>query len=192
MELALSSFELPLVEVFRAGVVLVGARQVGKTTLARLIGGRRKGPSTAFDLEDPTDLARLADPMLALRALRGLVIIDEVQRRPDLFPVLRVLADRPRTPARFLILVECLVRVPMKHSSRGSPSFTGTPPSFMVRKATMGSRITSCLLPNPPPIYGLTTRTRPHGISRASPTMRRQMCGIWVEDTTTMCSMSSM
>ena len=62
------------------------------------------GPTTAFDLEDPADLARLADPMLALRPLRGLVVLDEIQRRPDLFPVLRVLADRPRTPARFLVL----------------------------------------------------------------------------------------
>jgi predicted AAA+ superfamily ATPase len=85
-------------------VAIVGARQVGKTTLARDIARSRKGPSRLFDLEDPTDLARMEDPMLALRGLRGLVIIDEVQRKPDLFPVLRVLADRPRLPARFLIL----------------------------------------------------------------------------------------
>ena len=57
-----------------------------------------------FDLEDPTSLARLDEPMTALRPLKGLVVIDEIQRRPDLFPVLRVLADRRNVPARFLIL----------------------------------------------------------------------------------------
>ena len=85
-------------------VAILGPRQVGKTTLAATIGQAWKGPVTSFDLEDPGDVARLADPMLALRPLRGLVILDEVQRRPELFPVLRVLADRPRTPARFLVL----------------------------------------------------------------------------------------
>jgi predicted AAA+ superfamily ATPase len=57
-----------------------------------------------FDLEDPRDLARLQEPTLTLEPLRGLVVLDEVQRRPDLFAVLRVLADRPGPPARFLIL----------------------------------------------------------------------------------------
>lgn len=59
---------------------------------------------TFFDLEDPRSLARLDAPMLALEPLRGVVVIDEVQRRPDLLPLLRVLPDRPRTPARFLLL----------------------------------------------------------------------------------------
>jgi predicted AAA+ superfamily ATPase len=85
-------------------VVLVGARQVGKSTLARSVAERLGGPATFFDLENPRDLARLEEPMLALESLRGLVVLDEVQRRPDLFPVLRVLADRPRRPARFLVL----------------------------------------------------------------------------------------
>jgi predicted AAA+ superfamily ATPase len=85
-------------------VALLGARQVGKTTLARQIMGRREGPATRFDLEDPDDLARLDEPKLALAHLDGLVVIDEVQRRPDLFPVLRVLVDRPSSSARFLIL----------------------------------------------------------------------------------------
>jgi uncharacterized protein len=85
-------------------VGILGARQVGKTTLARELVAGRPEPATFFDLEDPSDLARLAEPMLALRDLRGLVVIDEVQRRPDLFPVLRVLADRPERPARFLVL----------------------------------------------------------------------------------------
>ena len=84
-------------------VALLGARQVGKTTLARRVAADFAGPTVFFDLEDPRDLARLSDPMLALADLRGLVILDEVQRRPELFPVLRVLADRPRG-ARFLAL----------------------------------------------------------------------------------------
>ena len=74
-------------------VGLLGARQVGKTTLARDFAARRDAPAAFFDLEDPADLARLAEPMVALRPTRGLVVIDEVQRRPDLFPALRVLAD---------------------------------------------------------------------------------------------------
>ena len=87
----------------RRVVALLGARQVGKTTLARHIAaGVEK--VTYFDLEDPRDLARLEEPTLTLDPLRGLVVLDEIQRRPDLFPVLRVLADRPKTPARFLIV----------------------------------------------------------------------------------------
>lgn len=83
-------------------VALVGPRQCGKTTLARGFVDLRS--ANYFDLEDPVSLARLAEPMTALRGLRGTVVIDEVQRRPDLFPVLRVLADRKPLPARFLIL----------------------------------------------------------------------------------------
>jgi predicted AAA+ superfamily ATPase len=85
-------------------VGIIGARQIGKTTLARQIVELHGGPTTVFDLEDPEHLARLADPMLALRNLRGLVVIDEIQHLPEVFPVLRVLADRPRRPARFLVL----------------------------------------------------------------------------------------
>ena len=81
---------------------LVGPRQSGKTTLARQI--LRPDSKAYFDLEDPRSLARLEEPMTALGPLKGTVIIDEVQRRPDLFPVLRVLADRRPLPARFLIL----------------------------------------------------------------------------------------
>jgi len=83
-------------------VVLVGPRQSGKTTLAREL--LDEDSVNYFDLEDPTSLARLDEPMTALRPLNGLVVIDEIQRRPDLFPVLRVLADRRDVPARFLIL----------------------------------------------------------------------------------------
>lgn len=85
-------------------VALLGPRQCGKTTLARMLAERSPEPVTRFDLEDPTDLALLASPRLALQDLRGLVVIDEIQRSPDLFPVLRVLVDRPGNPARFLIL----------------------------------------------------------------------------------------
>ena len=86
----------------RAVVVLSGPRQVGKTTLAREF--LAEDSPNYFDLEDPPSLARLDEPKTALEPLRGLVVIDEVQRRPDLFPVLRVLADRRDAPARFLIL----------------------------------------------------------------------------------------
>jgi predicted AAA+ superfamily ATPase len=83
-------------------VALIGPRQVGKTTLARTL----VGPSSPnyFDLEDPQVRAALAEPRLALEPLRGLVVIDEVQHAPELFPLLRVLIDRPDSPARFLIL----------------------------------------------------------------------------------------
>ncbi len=84
-------------------VALIGARQVGKTTLARLIA--QEYPTTTFlDLENPASLARLSDPMLALQYLTGLVIIDEIQYQPELFKILRVLADRPEQPCRFLVL----------------------------------------------------------------------------------------
>ncbi len=81
---------------------LVGPRQSGKTTLARQIVPPES--PAYFDLEDPRALARLAEPLTALAPLRGVIVIDEIQRRPDLFPVLRVLADRRPLPARFLIL----------------------------------------------------------------------------------------
>ena len=83
-------------------VALLGPRQCGKTTLARQFV-----PADSlhyFDLEDPQGLARLTEPDTALRPLKRLVVIDEIQRRPDLFPLLRVLADRKPLPARFLIL----------------------------------------------------------------------------------------
>ena len=85
-------------------VGILGPRQVGKTTLANQFARGTRRPVTHFDLEDPRDRARLEDPMLALSGLRGLVVLDEIQRRPELFPALRVLADRSRTPARFLVL----------------------------------------------------------------------------------------
>ena len=95
-----------LLRLFKV-VALLGPRQSGKTTLARQIASATKDfplERNYFDLEDLVQLDRLEHPKLALEGLRGLVVIDEIQRRPDLFPVLRVLADRPETPARFLIL----------------------------------------------------------------------------------------
>jgi hypothetical protein len=83
-------------------VALLGPRQSGKTTLARSFVPARS--LNYFDLEDPASLARLTNPELALRPLKGLVVIDEIQRRPEIFPLLRVLADRQPLPARFLIL----------------------------------------------------------------------------------------
>ena len=85
-------------------VAILGARQVGKTTLARQIAARFRGPTAFFDLENPDDLARLAEPTLRPGALQGLVVIDEIQRRPDLFPVLRVLDRSPAETRRFLVL----------------------------------------------------------------------------------------
>ena len=85
-------------------VALLGARQVGKTTLARDLMRQRRGPATWFDLEQPRDLRQLDEPTLTLEPLRGLVVLDEIQNRPELFPLLRVLADRSPRPARFLVL----------------------------------------------------------------------------------------
>ncbi|GAB4399237.1 MAG: ATP-binding protein [Anaerolineales bacterium] len=83
-------------------VALIGPRQSGKTTLARHFVPA--DTLNYFDLEDPVSLMRLEEPMTALRDLQGLVVIDEIQRRPELFPLLRALVDRDPLPARFLIL----------------------------------------------------------------------------------------
>lgn len=83
-------------------VLLLGPRQCGKTTLARQFAQKRN--AEYFDLESPADLARLEQPLTALEPLRGWVVIDEAQLKPELFPILRVLADRHPLPARFLLL----------------------------------------------------------------------------------------
>jgi uncharacterized protein len=83
-------------------VLLTGPRQAGKSTLARQVV--EPAETHIYDLEDPRDLNRLENPTLALEALKGTVVIDEAQRRPDLFPVLRVLVDQDLRPGRFLVL----------------------------------------------------------------------------------------
>jgi len=83
-------------------VALLGPRQCGKTTLARLFGEERK--AVFFDLESEPDRRRLQNPEMILGSQDGLVVLDEIQAMPSLFPALRVLADRPKTRARFLIL----------------------------------------------------------------------------------------
>ena len=103
-------------EAFRYGriIALLGPRQCGKTTLARMFVP--EGADGYFDLEDPVGCAKLSQPMDALSKLKGTVVIDEVQRQPDLFPVLRVLADRKPLPAKFLILGSASPDL-IKHSS---------------------------------------------------------------------------
>ena len=81
---------------------LLGPRQCGKTTVARMIAAQR--PATYFDLENPVDARRLSAPLTVLERLSGLIIIDEVQRQPELFALLRVLVDRPQNSAHFLLL----------------------------------------------------------------------------------------
>ncbi|MCY3932025.1 MAG: ATP-binding protein [Acidobacteria bacterium] len=85
-------------------VAVVGPRQCGKTTLARALFDEAPEKGRYFDLEDPVDRRRLALPMQTLKPLRGLVVIDEIQRQPELFEILRVLCDRREEPARFLVL----------------------------------------------------------------------------------------
>jgi len=85
-------------------VGIIGARQVGKTTLAAMLTRKWSGPVHHFDLENSEDMARLFDPMLTLKELRGLVILDEIQRMPEIFPALRVLIDKKLDDLRFLIL----------------------------------------------------------------------------------------
>ena len=117
-------------------VALLGPRQSGKTTLARQLV-----PADSlnyFDLEDPPSLARLTAPDIALRPLKGLVVIDEIQRRPDLFPLLRVLADRKPLPARFLILGSASPEL-LKQSSETLAGRLETVPLEGFRLADLGA-----------------------------------------------------
>ena len=75
-------------------LAIVGTPQVGTSTLASVLADEWQGPTHRFDLEFPSDLARLSEPELALSDLDGLIVLDEIQRRPELFPVLRALVDR--------------------------------------------------------------------------------------------------
>lgn len=96
----LASLETALLE--NPVVALLGPRQCGKTTLARVISSTRE--SVFFDMENPVDRTRMDNPLLTLRELRGLVVIDEIQNKPELFDVIRVLVDRPDNAATFLVL----------------------------------------------------------------------------------------
>lgn len=84
-------------------VAILGPRQCGKTTLARMFAAGEP-VCRVFDLESPLDARKLAAPLRMLGGLAGLVVLDEVQRRPELFEVLRVLVDRPGSETRFLVL----------------------------------------------------------------------------------------
>lgn len=100
-----SAFENKVREAFLVTpvVAILGPRQCGKTTLAKIFRDQTGGEAHRFDLEDPIDLARLENPLLTLEKLRGLIIIDEIQRMPDFFPILRVLIDK-KLPQKYLIL----------------------------------------------------------------------------------------
>jgi predicted AAA+ superfamily ATPase len=105
MEMKRTAFEARITDAFLVtpAVALLGPRQCGKTTLAKAYGDQTGDEVHRFDLEDPVDLARLENPLLTLEKLTGLIIIDEIQRIPDFFPVLRVLIDR-KLPQKYLIL----------------------------------------------------------------------------------------
>jgi predicted AAA+ superfamily ATPase len=118
-------------------VALLGPRQSGKTTLARQFVSASS--LNYFDLGDPSSLGRLAEPDTALRPLKGLVVIDEIQRRPDLFPLLRVLADRRPLPARFLILGSAAPDL-LKQSSESLAGRLETVPLEGLRLADLGAR----------------------------------------------------
>ena len=117
-------------------VALLGPRQCGKTTLAREFVPADS--PNYFDLEDPASLARLAEPDTALRPLKGLVVIDEVQRRPELFPLLRVLADRRPRPARFLLLGSAAPEL-LKQASESLAGRLETVPLEGFRLADLGA-----------------------------------------------------
>ena len=88
-------------------VALLGPRQCGKTTIANLYSDRIKEqdmPVKIFDLEDPNQLRQLENPKLALESLQGLIVIDEIQNKPELFHLLRVLVDKNKGKQKYLIL----------------------------------------------------------------------------------------
>ncbi|MBK9946449.1 MAG: ATP-binding protein [Nitrospira sp.] len=119
-------------------VALIGPRQSGKTTLARQFVATDS--PNYFDLEDPASLARLVEPATALRPLKGLVVIDEIQRRPELFPLLRVLADRQPVPARFLILGSASPEL-LRQSSESLAGRVATVPLEGFRLADLGAEL---------------------------------------------------
>lgn len=119
-------------------VALLGPRQCGKTTLAQQFVPVES--LNYFDLEEPSSLARLSEPETTLRPLKGLVVIDEIQRRPDLFPLLRVLADRRPLRARFLILGSASPEL-LKQSSETLAGRLETVPLEGFRLADLGATV---------------------------------------------------
>jgi predicted AAA+ superfamily ATPase len=110
-------------------VAILGARQVGKTTLAGMVSNAWDGPVHAFDLERAADIARLAEPELALEPLDGLIVLDEVQRAPELFPALRVFVDRH--PDRRVLVLGSAAPDMLRQSSEtlaGRIAFCDLPP----------------------------------------------------------------
>ncbi len=103
--------------------LLTGPRQAGKSTLVSRVVG--PSASSVFDLEDYRDLARLAEPMLALRDTGEVIVIDEAQRMPELFESLRVLVDENRRPGRFVVL------------GSASPDLTGLSSESLAGRVTM-------------------------------------------------------
>jgi len=123
---------------------LLGPRQCGKTTLARGLAERRGGHW--FDLESAEDRMALAQPELTLRKLSGLVVIDEIQRAPEIFTTLRPLADRRETPARFLILGSASPEIVrgVSESLAGRVGLWTWVDSTSVRSRSMGSTRCGC------------------------------------------------
>ena len=126
-------------------VGLLGPRQVGKTTLARDIASERA--AAWFDLELPRDAVRLADPGLALEGLEGLVVIDEVQRQPELFPLLRVLVDRPDHDLRFLARALHGVKANSSATSRLG-TMRARPPISLPHSIRKVASMTRCVSPS--------------------------------------------
>jgi predicted AAA+ superfamily ATPase len=143
-------------------VALTGPRQCGKTTLARQFVSAES--PNYLDLEDPSSIARLDEPMTALRGLKGLVVIDEVQRRPDLFPVLRVLLDRKPLPARFLVLGSASPEL-MRQSSESLAGRIETIPmsGFSMSEAGQGAHMRHWLRGGFPPSF--LARTEPDSLA---------------------------
>jgi predicted AAA+ superfamily ATPase len=105
---------------------ILGALQVGRPTLALEILRDAKAPDERFDLEDPADLARLAEPKLALASRKGLVVIDEIQRQPDLFPVLRMFATGQLRRTRSASRASCSSESNVSRQTRVAAASSGT------------------------------------------------------------------
>lgn len=126
-------------------IALLGPRQCGKMTLANQYKNRlSKGIQIHFfDLEKPTDLARLENPQLALEELDGLIIIDEIQRRPELFTVLRFLIDRKKRKVKYLILGSASIEL-IKQSSESLTIYHSIEILFILKVNTFPTIFATC------------------------------------------------